>query len=330
MPYRRLPHRRLIPLVCAPLAIAALSVSMPGRGEAQDFPRIDLDFTVEHLLEVTMDSRFASVPAAAVDYDRGVWTGAMTAGWQSAGSKGLDIEGSLIAGTIGLGFAPGRGIELTGFYDQASFSGTEREHVLRTVWSRDVPLDLPQRAQISNPTGDVSSWGAGVAYVRQLGENARGRRWTWRVGVLYDQLEVKDVQMRYRLVSGAFEGTEGQVDYSAKYSYTTPWAEGEIRWALGGGWEIAPHVSAFYPLPRRGFAGRITGPGFDVAGDSGDLGTKPMGDPYVGFGVRLDSRRSGLGIDLGATAFQAFAEGLVHEGIETSILVLVSWQPPRR
>ncbi len=297
---------------------------------SQELPKEDLDFVVEHLFEVTMDHRFASMPTTAEAFEKGRWQWAVDGGWGGATARGLDVGGALFAATAGLGVAERRGVEMTAFFDRFSLSGSSGEQVLRPLWSTQIPLDLPQRAQVSGFGGDVTSWGVGATFVWQRSPAPTGRRWTWRAGAIYDRLEATNARARYRLISGASTGTVGEIDYSATYTYVVPFGEGEIRWPLGQRWEIAPHFAFFNPLPRRGFIGRITGPGFEVAGDTEKAkGLTPMGDPYLSLGVRLDHRRSGFGIDLGATAFQATTESIFHDGISQALLLRVSWQRRR-
>jgi hypothetical protein len=313
------------------LVVALLFVTGAVAASGQGLPKEDLDYLVEHLMEVPMDHRFAAMPTTAGIFARGRWQGAVEVGWGTASAQGLDGSGPLVAATVGIGVADRRGIELTVFSDRISLSGKGGEQVLRPLWSQEIPLDLPQRAEIMSFDGELTNRGLGATFVWQLAPAANGRRWTWRAGAFYDRLDAKDVTTHYQLVSGAFAGTEGELDYSATYSYLAPCGEGEVRWPLGTRWEIAPHFGFFFPLPRRGFIGRIDGPGFDVSGDSDESrGQTPMGDPYLTLGVRLDDRRSGFGIDLGATAYQALSEGLVHEGIDQAFLFSLSWQSPRR
>src|SRR4029079_172809 len=97
--------------------------------------------------------------------------------------------------------------------------------------------------------------------------------------------------------------------------------------ALGERWQLAPRLSGALPFPRRGFAGRISGPRFDLAGDSekADHGVH-VGDGYLGIGVTLEHRPSGFGIDLGATLFHFGAERVIHKGIDRPLLLSFTWR----
>lgn len=325
-----MPHAARTSLCPALFVSVLLSVAAVVPAAGQELPREDLDFLVEHMLELTMDNRFASMPASAEAFERGRWQGGVDVGGGSAAATSFDVGGRLVAVMAGLGVAERRGVEMSAFFDRASISGGGGEQALRPLWSQAIPLDLPQRAEITGLDSRVTSWGLGASYVWQRAPAPTGRRWTWRAGALYDRLEARAVRTHFRLVAGASAGAEGELDYSATYSYLVPFGEAEVRWPLGARWEIAPHFGFYHPLPRRGFAGRIGGPGFEIEGDTGEsLGKKHMGDPYLALGVRLDDRRTGFGVDLGATVFQALTEGISHPGIGQELLVQLCWHPPR-
>jgi hypothetical protein len=82
------------------------------------------------------------------------------------------------------------------------------------------------------------------------------------------------------------------------------------------------------PLPRRGMAGRITGPGFDLAGNTADNGAgKHFGDPAISVGFDVTYRPWNLSVDVGATAAQALLEPIAHRGVTTNWVLDVRWSP---
>jgi hypothetical protein len=85
-------------------------------------------------------------------------------------------------------------------------------------------------------------------------------------------------------------------------------------------------VQLALPRPRRGIAGRITGPGFDLTGNTADNGTgTPFGDPSVTIGFNVTYRPWNLTVDLGSTITQALIEPRIHEGVQHNLLLTAHW-----
>ena len=81
-----------------------------------------------------------------------------------------------------------------------------------------------------------------------------------------------------------------------------------------------------WPLPRRGFHGRVSGPGFDIENDTDAVGYgKHIPDPFAGIGFTIESREHGWRLDIGASLWHYLAEGHIHKGIEQPILVYLNW-----
>jgi hypothetical protein len=116
----------------------------------------------------------------------------------------------------------------------------------------------------------------------------------------------------------------GTIDFNADYAHFAPLLGLELPrvWTR---WAIAPHALIAWPLPRRGFVGHITGPGFDLHGDTANVGNgKHFGDPSVTLGLNVTYLPANLTLDVGTLVTQRLVEPLVHQGIETNWIV--SWQ----
>ena len=73
------------------------------------------------------------------------------------------------------------------------------------------------------------------------------------------------------------------------------------------------------PLPRRGIQGRITGPGFDLRGDTASASNgKHFGDISLTVGVDVTYEPWGLSVDLGTVVSQALLERVAHKGVDQS------------
>ena len=105
------------------------------------------------------------------------------------------------------------------------------------------------------------------------------------------------------------------VDYSGNYSHLTPFAGLAVPRHFGT-WSISPHVLLAIPVPRRGIQGRITGPGFDLSGNTANTGHgKHFGDVSATFGLDITYGPWGLTLDLGSFVSQALLERVAHQGV---------------
>ena len=90
---------------------------------------------------------------------------------------------------------------------------------------------------------------------------------------------------------------------------------------------MSPHALLAVPLPRRGIAGRITGPGFELSGDTASAGNgKHFGDVALALGFDFVYEPWGLSVDIGSTISQALLERQVHRGVDRTWLVSVGWR----
>ena len=293
-------------------------------------PGEDFEFVAEHLPESAMNLRYLTLPLAAPSLSegaRGQWQIQAQIAWGSNGSRFVDLDGGLFS--FGATRAVGErwGLQAVGFYDAMRFSGGTGRDLWNPQFRRGIPLDLPEFATFSNPRGDLRHFGAGGGLVWQPG----GRNATWTFGALFEQVELTDYTIEYRIETGRSAGVSGLIDHSATYRYVAPYVGYRHERRLGSNWILAPRVIGALPLPRRGFVGRVTGPGFDLSGDTGSAGHGlHIGDGYVGAGVIFEHARSGFGIDLGATLYQAGAEPVIDKGIDRSIVINLTWHTPRR
>jgi hypothetical protein len=134
-------------------------------------------------------------------------------------------------------------------------------------------------------------------------------------------VELRDYRATYQVLEGPSSGATGMVDYSATYDHLTPFA-GIALPRESGTWRWTPHILLAVPWPRRGIQGRITGPGFDVSGDTAIAGNgKHFGDTSVTLGLDATYKPWGLAFDLGSLVTQAILEPLIHQGIDRNWVI---------
>jgi hypothetical protein len=148
----------------------------------------------------------------------------------------------------------------------------------------------------------------------------------WIAGVLWEDVELHDDRLDYEVLEGPSAGVRGQIDFDADYVHVTPIIGLELprRWQQ---WGFDPHLLIAVPLPRHGVTGHITGPGFDLRGDTEQAGNgSHFGDPSLTVGFGVEYVPAHLTVDLGALLTQRLLEPLVHEGIETNWLLSCQWR----
>lgn len=286
-----------------------------------------IEFVAEHLAEIAMDNRYASLPlwSACEEHpqaDRDFCFG-INAAYGRTHSGTLSIDGPMLA--LNVSHPLGETYRLTGFVFVDDFSlgsGVERRPLY--ILFADVPLTQPVAAQFMGLDGTARDTGLGLALngtadVRWLGS------FEWSAGLMWQQFKLRNYRFDYLITEGPDLGTTGTLDYSATYNHISPFLGAAWPRSLGV-WAFTPHVQLALPRPRRGIAGRITGPGFDLSGDTGDRGTgTPFGDPSVTIGFNVTYRPWNLTVDLGSTITQALIEPRIHEGVQHNLLLTTHW-----
>ena len=309
------PLSALLPLL---LLASAAHAALPNP------PKEDIHFVAEHLPESAQDARYLFLPWPAWRLEPGRWQGTLAPGYVDTGAKFLKLKGPMIAGNAAYGFSDRWGVELLAFYDAMKVSGGSGTEVLRPFFFPNVPLDVPETAEFSNPRGDYTHWGVGAVLLREV-PLAGDRRFTLGLGLLADRLEIKSYQLDYRLTGGANAGARGVLDHSSSGTYATPIVSGQYSLPLGSRFALTPRFVIGAPLPPADFDARLTGPGFDLSTARGDGKPGQIGDAFLGVSAGLIHLRSGLEIDLGSTLFYPLFEAVTHPGIDRAYTVQVAW-----
>ncbi|HKV08637.1 MAG TPA: hypothetical protein VJ725_10895 [Thermoanaerobaculia bacterium] len=308
------------------LLLLILGSALPARAALSNAPHEDVHFLAEHLPESGMDARFLSLPGPGEPLAAGRWQTVVEAGYAATSAGFFDLEGPLVAAAGIYGLSERWGIEGLAFYDALKVSGGEGREVLRAPFAPGVPLDLPEYARFSNPRGDYLHWGIGAAAVRELSPAGSAKRWTLMAGLLWDRLEMDGFAADYRIEGGESAGVSGVLDHSLTADFWTPFVGLQQTRPWGPRFALVPRAVAGAPLPPRDFPGRITGPGFDRSSE--DPGGNPgkIGDAFVGLGLGLRDRRTGLEVDLGGTLYFWGFEKLTHPGVDRALLIQLSWR----
>jgi hypothetical protein len=284
-----------------------------------------IEFVAEHLAEIAMDNRYGTLPLWGRPPEQTAQDWQLTAqgGVAQTRTGSLSINGPMIA--LGASRRINDDWQLTAFVflDDLKLAGNADRRPLEVGFASGVPLGLPALTEFSGLSGSARNAGLGLA-VRHAGSMLFWHEYEWTAGVSWQRVELRDYSFNFQILEGPDAGSTGALDYSAIYSHVTPFLG--IAWPREHGkWTFNPHLLAAIPLPRRGVVGHITGPGYDLQGDTGAYGDKPFGDPSLTMGFDITYRPWNLTIDVGSVASQALLEPLIHEGVDRNWLISASW-----
>ena len=242
----------------------------------------------------------------------------------SAASESLEVRGPMLSIAVRRELTPRWSIGGFAFYDTFDLtSGTERRP-LQTLFAPAVPIARPVASLFSGLDGTAVDSGLGLMAAAHSERGWLGEH-RWVFGISWQRVELRNFVFAYQVVEGPSAGASGALDFSATYHDAAAFAGLELLRHYGN-WTVAPHALYTLPTPRRGFAGRITGPGFDLAGDSESAGNGAhFGDALLSFGLQITYRPAHLTIDLGATASQAALTPINKRGIDRNIVLCVQW-----
>ena len=306
---------RLVTLLLAGATLFVANVSLAKE---------DIEFTAEHLPEVGVDNRFATLPLWGVSAETSQWSSMVQLGFTSAGSGSLQVQGPMLS--LGLRHVINDRLSIAAFtfYDDFRLTGKREQRPLQTLFSPQTPIERPANALFTGLNGQATDYGVGLAVALH---DDRGwlREHRWIAGLLWQRIELRDYRFNYEVLEGASRGVSGQLDFDATYQNLAPFVGLELIRRYGN-WTIAPHALFALPIPRRGFAGHITGPGFDLTGDSARAGNgEHFGDSSLTVGVQVTYQPANLSIDLGTIASQAVLVPVNKHGITRNLLVSIQW-----
>lgn len=285
----------------------------------------DISFIAEHLPEVAMDNRYAGLPLDVGPAEAATgWRFGTALGYTRIETGKAVLSGPLVSVALSHESEKSRWT-LLAFHDPLTFSGGNEQRPLDEPFMA-TPLSLPVAAQFDGLAGTTRDSGAGAFYARGMHLPVLGDVET-TFGLLWQRVALRGYRTDYRILEGPQTGATGSLDFSATYDYVVPLFDIAKSFTRGN-WRFDPHLRYSMPLPRRAMAGRITGPGFDLSGDTTDTGAgKHMGDPAVMLGFDVTYRPWNLSVDVGALTGQALLEPIAHRGVTTNWALAVRWSP---
>ena len=309
-----------------PLALRAVAVLLAGTASFRAAAVEDISYVTEHLAEVPMDNRFATLPVWSGNAESGrARSFAGQLGFSKTTTGNLEVAGPLFSASADRAVSSRWRLGVFAFYDRLSFSGGNDVRPLQTPFAPATPFARPVLAEFDNLDGSLTDFGAGLDAAI---ESEAGWLGHYRLvgGILWQRIELRDYRLDYVLLEGDDAGLAGQIDFDANYTHVTPFFGVEFPRA-GERCAHSPHVLAAWPNPRYGVVGHITGPGFDLHGDTESAGEgKHFGDPWIAIGFDVTYLPAHLTIDVGALVTQRLLEPVIHKGIDTNWVLSAQWR----
>jgi hypothetical protein len=286
----------------------------------------DIEYVGEHLPEVAMDNRYATLPvwtSTTAKPDDG-WTFAAQGSFSQAGSGGLEVAGPMLSFAASRALSSRWSLTAFGFADNLHLSGGD-ERDLQTLFAPSTPIARPVLSRFEGLDGSVNHYGAGLAFSLSSDRGWLGAH-RWVSGLIFEDVNLRDYSWNFTVLEGPDAGTHGQLDFINDYRHFTPFAGLQVVRERGD-WIFSPHAMFALPLPRRGWVGHIQTDEFDIHGDTAEVGTgKHFGDPSLTLGFDITYRPAHLSIDVGTALTQALFEPVIHKGIDQNWVLSVRWQ----
>jgi hypothetical protein len=284
----------------------------------------DIEYVAEHLPEVAMDNRYATLPVWNPTRQSDGWSFAAQAGFGATSAGNLEIDGPMLAVAASRALSQRWSLSVLAFADTLSLSGGEQRQ-LQTLFAPSTPIVRPVDARFDGLDGRMRHYGAGFAAAMTSDRGWLGDH-RWVGGMLFEQVELSDYRWNFEILAGESAGTRGEIDFDNDYRHVTPFAGLQLVRERGD-WTFSPHALFAIPLPRRGFVGHISTADFDIHGDQAEAGNgKHFGDPSVTLGLDVTYRPAHLSFDIGTALTQQVIEPVVHEGVNSDWVVSVRWQ----
>ena len=209
------------------------------------------------------------------------------------------------------------------FYDTFELRTDGERRDLQTDFAPSTPIARPVSAEFTNLDGTARDYGGGIYAALQSSGGMLGAH-RWIGGVLWHQVVLEDYRLDYRVLEGPDAGATGQLDFDTSYEYVVPFIGFEMPRHYGR-WSADAHVLLAYPLRKRSVVGHITGPGFDIHGDTETAGNGVhFGDPSLTLGYTVSYEPLHLSVDLGTLVTQYLLEPRINRGIERNLLLSFS------
>jgi hypothetical protein len=281
-----------------------------------------LGFIAEHMIEVQSDARYLALPEIE---SPGVGDASRFDVGYLGASGGVFSSSALMLGLQHY-FAstdqPSQGWMLGGFLDLIRFDGDSGDTTLDPQFASSFPFPVPLNITVQDISGDALHAGISLSFIKYTSPTL-----AWQTGLVLEYYSVNELKVNFttRDLPANFDGF---ADYAADYHALTPFFSTRYFFPQQSeNYRFSSRFVAAWPLPRRGFSGEVSGPGFDVSGNTDDAGNGThIPDPFFGIGFTIEGKSPedkspGWRLDIGTSLWLYVFEGKTHEGIDPPIFI---------
>jgi len=276
-----------------------------------------LSFTAEHMIEAQMDARYMAFPEIETRADKkqtrfGLGYLSVTGDLMKSSAPMLSVQ-SYIPTSQDHRW----GMIIGGFIDYIQFGGSTGNAQFIADFIDFAPFNQPQNVNVQSINGDALHTGISLSLTHRMSDNL-----AWQAGAALEYYSVNKFSIAFNTLDLA-SNFNAEVDYAANYHSITPYFSFRYFYpALSESYDFSSRFIMAWPLPRRGFKGRVSGPGFSVEGDTDEVGNGiHIPDPFVGVGFSIESRQHGWRVDVGASLWLYLAENKIHEGTDPPLFI---------
>jgi len=307
-------------LPCLLLSAPAQAVSTP--------PKEHIHFIAEHLAEAAQDAAYFAMPWPVGDYSSTGWKPLVSVAGARVDQGFAQANGQLLTLGLSRNWSRNWATQLLVYYDRFHIGGGQTSNALLPAALNGVPLDLPETAVFSSPDGEIIHSGIGIVVSHQL--DFEHSNWAWDAvgGVLVEKLEMNNFTFDYQLTGGADAGATGVLDHSGDGRLVYLVMGIQARKTVAEHYTIIPRFIYGLPTQTVDMNTHLTGPGFDLSTASTGANPGRIGDAFGYWGMSLRDSHSHLEMDVGAILGYAAFEYLAHEGINSALVISLTWRMP--
>lgn len=286
-----------------------------------------LGFVAEHMIEVQSDARYLAL--SEIERPDVGDTSRFDVGYLSA-SGGVFSSSAMMLG-IQRYFAdtdqPSQGWMLAGFLDLIRFDGSSGDTTLDPLFAKNFPFPVPLNITVQDIKGDALHAGVSLSFIKYASTSL-----AWQTGLLLEYYSVNQLKVDF-ITRDLANNFTGFADYAGDYHAITPFFSTRYFFPQQpGSYRYSSRFVAAWPLPRRGFSGEVSGPGFNISGDTDETGNGThIPDPFFGFGFTIEGadhsasnsahKQAGWRLDIGTSLWLYVFENKTHEGLDPPFFI---------
>lgn len=274
-----------------------------------------ISYEAEHVLESLMNARYLALPSIPDRFDDNELR--LQTGFNQVSATSFNASALMLGLEYFLPDSSSSGYLFSLFGDFQQFHSNNGSAVFEPAFIKNAPFPVPLDVFVTGVNGHAEHYGISVSRARAISETK-----SWQYGLVVEYFDVGKFAVSFDSV-GLDNNFSAVVDYAKTYAALTPYISYQQRFPVRQSrLKYSARVIATWPVPRRGFYGRLRFDGFD---ESGVGAGKHIPDAFAGIGFSIEQPEQRWKIDIGASLYYLLAEGSIHKGVSRPLFVSVSW-----